>query len=325
MPIKVFIPTKKFKGGPAAFRSRLISVLNRLEEIEIVTDVNNEFDIGLEFIRKTGEYEQPHILRMSSCYYLKKYKPWNNKPIGRAAKKAQHVIFQSKFGYKLCDRVLRLESRGFLRNGYSIIHNGIDLDYIKNIRASSKIESGSIIACARWDANKRLKSMLKGFLSANIKRHLYIVGGFGIESRKDNFRTYKKKYKSKYIHFIGKKINEEIISMMKACDYQIHLSFIDICPNTVIEGLACGLNVLCTNLGGTAELVRDSGVILNVDKFWETKYLKKKMEDLDNIPSSVVAEGIHELLKRKKKADVSVFDINNIAKKYMNVIRKYGT
>lgn len=320
----VFIQTDKFKGGPAVFRSRLISALEKYDDIKVVTDVNSKFDIGLEFIRKTEKYEQPHILRLSSCYYLKGYKPWNNKPIAKSVKKSVHAIFQSKFAYKLCDRVLRLESRDLIKNGYSVVHNGVDLNYIDNIEPDRTIIHGSFVACARWDSNKRIKSMLKGFAEAGLDRHLYVIGDYGVEDRKKDINSLMKKYNSKYIHILGKKSNADVMSIMKACDYQIHLSFIDICPNIVIEGMACGLNVLCTNLGGTPELVKDNGVILNVDEFWDGKYLKKGKDDLDNLKSSKVAKGLHKLLRVKIKPDVSKFDINKVAGKYVKIIRKYG-
>ena len=320
--VRVYIQTEKFKGGPAIFRSRLITTLNKIDDIKVITDVNKKFDIGLEFIRKINKYKQPYILRASSCYYFNKYKPWNNKPIAKAIKNASYSIFQSEFAYKLCNRVLRLESRNLIKNGYKIIYNGVDLDYINSIEPDKNIEPGSFVACARWDGNKRIKSILKGFIKAGIKRHFYVIGDFGIEDRKKSMKALVKKYGSKYVHILGRKSNEETISIMKACDYQIHLSFIDICPNTVIEGLSCGLNVLCANLGGTSELVGKDGVVLNVDKFWDTRYLKKEMDDLDNLKSTIVAKGIHKLLEKKSKPDMSKFDINKVAKQYLQVIRR---
>ena len=208
-----------------------------------------------------------------------------------------------------------------IKNGHTIIYNGIDLDYINNIAPAKDIESGSFVACARWDGNKRIKSILKGFKEAGLKKHLYIIGGFGLEDRKKSIKVLEKKYGSKYIHILGEQSNKKTISIMKACRYQIHLAFIDICPNIVIEGMSCGLNVLCTNLGGTSELVKKNGVILDVDKFWKTKYLKKRMEDLDNLSSTVIAKGIHRLMKIRTKPDVSKFSIDKIANKYIKVIR----
>ena len=94
MSIKVFVETTKSRnGGVDVFRSRLIPQLKRYDDIEIVTDVNKKFDIGFEFIRKIDKYEQPYILRMSSCYYFNKYKPWNNKPIANRLRRLNILSF----------------------------------------------------------------------------------------------------------------------------------------------------------------------------------------------------------------------------------------
>ena len=115
--------------------------------------------------------------------------------------------------------------------------------------------------------------------------------------------------------------SREIISIMKACDYLIHLCHIDSCPNAVIEGLSCGLKVLHTNLGGTKELVKNNGVMLSVDKMWDGRYMKKT--NLDNLNNKEVATGIIELLKLKKeKTNVLNFDINITAQKYLKIIKK---
>lgn len=324
--MKVYIPTKKFKGGPATFRSRLINSLNKIEDIEVIIDEESKFDVGLEFIQKNTSYKKPYILRASSCYYLYKYKLWNNKPIYKSINKSAHTIFQSKFAHMLCNRVLRLEDRGAIKSGHSIIYNGIDLDYIDKIKPNTKVKPGSFVACARWDSNKRPISMIKGFLEADIKRHLYIIGGEGVAVWG---RELGKKYKkNKYIHFLGEKTNAETISIMKSCDYQLHLAFIDICPNSVLEGMACGLNVLCSNLGGTPEIVGDNGIILTLDKLWKSRYLRytedmkhTKRKHFDEANTSVIADGIHRLLKIKSKPNVSGFDINDVARDYVQIMR----
>jgi glycosyltransferase involved in cell wall biosynthesis len=325
--LRVFISTIKFKGGPATFRGRLIASLNKIKDIKVINDEKEKFDIGIEFIRKNSKYSQPYILRASSCYYLYKYKIYNNKPIFKSIKKSVHTIFQSNFAYKLCNKVLSLEDRGAISSGYSIIYNGVDIDYINGIKPKEGIIPGSFVACARWDSNKRPVSMIKGFLEADTKRHLYIIGGEGVNIWG---RELGKKYrKNKYIHFLGEKSNKKTISIMKACDYQIHLAFVDICPNVVLEGLACGLNVLCCNLGGTSEIVGKNGVILNTDKYWKSKYLRytddrshTKRKHLDEVNSTVVAKGIHKLLKNKVKPNMSKFNIDDVAKKYADIIRK---
>ncbi len=89
----------------------------------------------------------------------------------------------------------------------------------------------------------------------------------------------------------------------------------------MIEGLSCGLNVLCSNLGGTRELVKDNGVVLDVDKPWEGKYLSSSVR-LDRLKKDVVSDGIKRLMSIKTRPDVSEFDMSKVAKKYVKIIKK---
>ena len=197
MAIKVFIQTDRFEGGPAIFRSRLISALNNFDDIEVVTDIKKKFDIELAFIRKVFKHKKPYILRVDGCYYEKDRKR-SNIPLVEAILKAEYVIFQSYFSLKLCRHVLGISNKTKEESvDYSVIYNGIDLNYINEIEPAVGIEPGSFISCAGWRPNKRPLSTIKGFLKANIERHLYMIGGSGFVGGKID-----KKYNSKYIHVL---------------------------------------------------------------------------------------------------------------------------
>lgn len=304
MLYKVFINREIGAGGPGIFSNRLIPALNKIEDIEVVTDVKKEFDIGLEFITKKSKYNKPYILRVDGCYY-QEGRESGNRSLIRSIPNAKYIIFQSEFSYNLCKSILDID----LHN-YSIIYNGIDLDYIKSVEPAKNIISGSFVACAGWRDNKRPLSTIKGFLKADTGRHLYMIGS-GIS----------KKYNSKYIHILGEKTEEETIGIMKSCKYLLHLCHIDSCPNVVVEGISCGLNVLCTNLGGTPEIVGNDGVILDVDKMWDGKYLPSTYK-LDSLDLEIVANGVYKLMKIKTFPDTSKFDISNVAGRYADIIRK---
>jgi len=314
MSIRVHIQTEKFKAGPAVFRSRLIEALGKIDDIEVNTKSIDGCDLEIAFIRRIKKHNKPYILRVDGCYY-EKGRESGNRGMLKSMSLASHIIFQSNFALKLCDRVLSKNGISVKNLNHSIIYNGIDGDYINSIKKSKKIEPGSFVACAGWRPNKRPRSMIKGFLKAGTNRHLYIIGGGGLGGNELS-----KKYNSKYVHILGEMSNKKTISIMKACDYLIHLCHIDSCPNAVIEGLSCGLNVLCTNLGGTMELVGPDGVILEVDQFWKGKLLRKM--DLDNVKSSLVAKGVNSLLKIKTKPDVNIFSIDIVVNKYAKLIRK---
>jgi len=317
--VKVFIQTDKFKGGPAVFRSRLISELNKFEDIKVVNNINDKFDIELAFIRKVYKHNKPYILRVDGCYYQGGRKS-GNKALEKAILNSRHTIFQSNFSFELCKRILNINSIVNNESNYSIVYNGIDLNYVSKIKPDKKIKQGSFVACARWRENKRTFSILKGFLKAKTERHLYMIGDIGL-GENSSYKSKLKKYKSEYIHIMGKKSQEETLAILKACDYQIHLCHIDSCPNIVIEGLSCGLNVLCSNLGGTKELVRDNGIVLNVDKMWDGKYLSSSVK-LDGVKKGAVAKGIKKLMDIKTKPDINRFDIKFVVEKYVKIIRE---
>jgi len=319
MSIKVFIQTEKFKGGPAVFRSRIISELNKFDDIEITNSVKDDFDLELAFIRKVYFHDKPYILRVDGCYYQSGRKS-GNKALEKAILRADHIIFQSNFSFDLCNRILNINSVIDGNNNHSIIYNGIDLDYVNGIVKDSSIKPGSFVAAARWRDNKRTFSIIKGFRKAKTGRHLYMIGDIGI-GENASYANKIKKYESEYIHILGHKSQEETISILRACDYQIHLCHIDSCPNIVIEGMSCGLNVLCSNLGGTKELVKNNGVVLNADKMWSGQYLPSSVK-LDSLKKEVVAKGIKKLMKIETKPNPSEFDIKEVAKKYAEIIRK---
>lgn len=305
--LKVFIQKEGYTGGPKNFRDRLRSILRTMPEVKLVDD-GNDFDIELAFIRAKKGHKKPVVLRIDGCYYRKK-DLGNNVSIFDSIARASHVIFQSNFSSQMCRKIMKVEPPS-----WSVIYNGIDQKYIDSIAKDESVEPGSFVACSNtWKRkpNKRPVSTIRGFLEAGTDRHLYVIGKYHSEWPREF---------GSHVHFCGLKSPDKVIAIMKACDYQIHLCHIDSCPNAVVEGLSCGLNVLCTNLGGTPELVRESGVILNIDN-WAFNPLST-FDNLDTLNSKKVAEGISSLLKFQTRANRPDLNIEESAKQYIQVLSK---
>tara|TARA_Y100000310_G_scaffold336092_1_gene419748 strand:- start:2632 stop:3564 length:933 start_codon:yes stop_codon:yes gene_type:complete len=307
--IKLLIQQRKFSGGPAVFRKRITRELEKIPDLKVVYNTHDGFDIELSFIRMLVNHGKPMILRVDGCYYNPNQLGLNN--LTKASmKKAKSIIFQSWASRKMCRRIL-----GFKPKHDDVVYNGINFDEINSIKPDHEIKPGSFMAVAKWRENKRPKSMIRGFNEANTGRHLYVIGdGVSKELRKAN---------SKNIHYLGKLSFKDTISVMKACQYQIHLCQIDSCPNAVVEGIVSGLNVLCTNLGGTKEIVKDNGVVLGVDN-WD--YRPKRMKNVDSIKPQIVADGIRNLMKIKDPPKRDDLNIAITAKNYAEIVRKvyYG-
>jgi len=307
---------KKFSGGPKIFRQRLSDVLEKESKemgIEIVHDPKGKFDIELAFVRNLMQHRKPVILRVDGCYIGGGYEGKNHL-YKEAAKNAKFVIYQSEFSRRMCESIWRIQRPN------TIIHNGINFDELKGIEKDSSIPGGSFVASAIWRKNKRPVSMIQGFIDAGIKNNFYIIGDtYGIPDKYLNrFR------KHKNIHFLGPCDFNRSISIFKACDYQLHLSQIESCPNAVIEGLACGLKILYSNLQGTKEIVpSEDGVMIKTDKW---KFQPTGLGQHDRITSGLVADGIRRLmaLRSEKKTYRPEIDIHNVAKQYIKVIKEHA-
>lgn len=304
--ISVLLEAKKFTGGPNVFKNRLMSAMADHKDVNVISKPKKKhWDIELGFIKFGRKHSKPKVLRLDGCYYRNE-QLGSNGPIRSAIQEADEVIFQSNFSRAMCKQILKIIPR---RD--TVIYNGIDFNWIASIDADKRIEPGSFCASANWRENKRPASMIEGFLEHDLDRKLYIIGGYN--SIPGKFR------KDKRIVCLGSKTTEESIAIMKSCQYQMHLCHIDSCPNSVVEGLACGLNVLCTNLGGTPELVKRDGVILDVDRW---NFVPQPFERLDSLNPKTVASGIEQLLKIKRRSNRPDLKMKNCSNQYVKVLQR---
>jgi len=303
MAIRVLIASKKFKGGPSVFRNRIADALNKRDDIKVVRSTNEKFDLELSVVRHLFEHNKPKVLRVDGCYYTTNHAR-SNRSLSASIKASHTVVFQSYFSKKMCYSILGMKPKR-----RCVIRNGIDFGIVNNIKPRNDIVPGSFVASALWRDTKRPNSIAKGFLEASTSGHLYAIGE----------RFDKRWAGNKNIHVLGKMSFEESMAVMKACEYMIHLCYIDSCPNTVVEGLACGLNVLCTNLGGTRELVEDRGIVLDVDKGGRALQDPRKF---DNLSPKIIANGIHQVMQLPKKPCREELNIKYVAEEYAKVIKR---
>ena len=163
-----------------------------------------------------------------------------------------------------------------------------------------------IICSAKWRAHKRLDCIIQGFLEYdNLDVGLVIIG--------DGFE---KSVKHPNIKYVGKVPEKEMPKYLRGGDAFIHLAWLDHCPNSVVEALACGLPVLCSHNGGTKEIVRSNGIVLKCEEDYEFKKVPLyKPPKCDKI---IVAEGIEDILNWNKPIEVNYLRMEHIAKKYMD-------
>ena len=216
-------------------------------------------------------------------------------------KRGKYLIFQSNF------------CRQFFKNEFGYLPN------------NSVINNGAKIKRSLIDSEK---NQLKKILGKNFKNDYYVVAGRNVPRKRikeivnsfDKINKYKlivlseipnnEKLKNKKIKYIGKLhpfFAREIISNSNAL---IHMDQYDWCPNIVISAIIDKVPIVCSNFGGTCEIVKDNGII--IEEF--AKDLPSNLEAIKLIRSSLFPEELLycalEKLSNKKK-------LENYPRKYL--------
>jgi len=226
----------------------------------------------------------------------------NNVPIAKAIRKADGVVYQSKWARTFVTGMLNVHPRQSC-----VIHNGVDQSTYNTVTVDKRGFDKVFIACAHWRVNKRPKDIIHSFIRANeqsdLKLGLYFVG------------KYKDKVKHPNIIYYGGVGGEELLRLYKSADYMVHICHLDACPNSVVEALSAGCPILSNNIGGTPELTKNDGIILPLDKPFDFKPVKN-MDSVGKVDREVLTEGMLQMTKHEWNVDRPDLDISEAARRY---------
>ncbi len=123
------------------------------------------------------------------------------------------------------------------------------------------------------------------------------------------------------IFYTGHQSQEICKQVFAAADFMIHLSYIDHCPNVVLESLSQETPVICTNSGGTSELLignenNKNGLVLDDVVF------NFELSDYDNPPSipDYDMKKLETFLSSKIVIENSHLDIKLCANSYAKML-----
>tara|TARA_R110000824_G_scaffold25978_4_gene89930 strand:- start:13595 stop:14515 length:921 start_codon:yes stop_codon:yes gene_type:complete len=241
--------------GPNHFANKLVKNLTSLGHV--FYQPGDIPDLHLAFIESvygplTGPDGKtiPLVQRLDGIYFdpTSNYMAENRK-ILNTYMAANGVIFQSNFSKELVTKYF-----GEHKNS-TVIHNGADMDMIKNISPYS-IEHREgyqkIWCCAsHWRPFKRLDENIRYFLEFSGEKDLLLIAGKTEQVVKD----------SKII-YLGNLSVDKLLSVYKASDVLLHLGRYDNCPNVVVDARACGCDIVCSSVGGTKEVAGIGAIVI---------------------------------------------------------------
>lgn len=244
-------------GGPTVFLSRLRDELERSGGIQTATFLDPRSDILLFANKARNPWRKPYVFRVDGFAFdsalTTQETNRRNADIVSGLKNAAGIVFQSHFDQAMVRRFL-----GVPDVPTAVIPNGVQLNVFSPHGDSKRAVLGYqpddlvFITSAKWRAHKRLDAVISTFLqfrSRNPQRcRLIVLGKLDRPYQTDPD-----------IHFAGHIPADDLPDWYRTADLCLFFSWLDHCPNTVVEALACGLPVVCTNQGGTRELIELTG------------------------------------------------------------------
>ncbi len=245
-------------GGHGIFWSRLVKYLETEENILLVDHVLiADIVIGNVRISKSIDHQRPWVIRLDGVHFnaTEDYAK-RNKALAESVSSAEGMIYQSKWGKCMAD-----EYCGESLGETTIIMNGVDSPegWVKNTKIRRKL----IVACSRWGDQrykrkfKRLEQTVESFVKSGLADKGYTLMVLGEHYLPEG--TYSE---CKGVELKGRVHPDEVHDYLSEAVLFMHLSWMDCCPNGVVEALAAEVPVLyCAE--GVGEIVGDAGRKVN--------------------------------------------------------------
>ncbi len=214
----------------------------------------------------------PIVLNQNGVFYPGWYAgDWRsmNAVMARAYHRAYHVFWQSDFSRRAADRFL-----GERHGAGEVLFNAIDTRRFcpaetRAERPFTFLLSGKIDAHLAY----RLEGTIAGLAAARrqgLDARLIIAGWVADAARAAAEATAERLNVAQAIAFTGPYTQEAAPTVYQSADAYVMTKYLDPCPNTVLEAMACGLPVLHSASGGVPELVgAGAGIGLAVPEEWE--------------------------------------------------------
>jgi len=254
-------------SGPNSFATRLIAEL--ASKGHSIVDTYKQSDVSCVFIQSNSYIPESHptVHRLDGIWFKPEQFNTHNVHIKKNYLESTRVIWQSKFDKNMT------EYHWGVRPG-SVINNGIHIK--KVVAANNQIcqirqDYDTIFTCsANWHPQKRLRKNIEAFARISQKisgKSALIVMGSSPDVVVNN----------PDIFYTGSVPHHICLEIFSVSDWMIHLAWLDHCPNTVVEALSQNCPIICTDSGGTHEIVGRSGVVIP-----ENNVYNFELADYDN-------------------------------------------
>lgn len=227
--------------------------------------------------------------------------------------KSEFIIYQSNFCKNCFDNCF-----SSLPNG-KVINNGApELPFkssytSKTLKKINKLFKNNYFTVAgRFTNRKRISEVICEFNESEIG-NLVVLSNVPLKLQFKNERIL-------YLGIINKNTARHIIANSKAL---IHFDKYDWCPNLVIGAIKDGTPIICSNYGGTPEVTKNNGMI--IEEF--PRNLPQNIQGINFVKKSIFPSKLFKdhIISFKRKnflnSETSFYDIKHSALEYIKVAK----
>lgn len=291
--------------GKGMFVQRLIKALEE-KNVEVTSKQYDSADIELGI----GKFMAPkhrvnkRVVRIGPSHFDTNQN-WKqlNKRKAEAVRNSDGVIYQSRWSQNV--------GRIYLGDGKleTVIFNGHP---IVDFPGHRMLLDTAVMSTRKWVSQKRLKNTLQIFRD-NFTGSPYKLMVLG-ECDKKLIR----KFNSDNILIRGPVSQQDVKNVLSHAKFMIHPVWLDACPNSVVEAIAHGCSVLCSDQGGTKEIAISGERI--PEEPWDFKPVN--LNKPPKMDSDIWANAIKYMFNVGFGLTQHHIDINNIADQYIEFFKK---
>jgi len=239
------------RSGPNTFAGRLATVLT--ERGHEIVNYDEDHECVLVFIEPTRQWKKNTrvIQRLDGIWFKPSQFKTHNRLIKWTYENCDEVVWQSNF-----DKNMIVHHWG--EKPGTVIPNGIEADKVEltnsRLKKIRSMHDKVFVCSANWHRQKRLKENIEAYdilRNENENSCLIVMG-----SHPDHILN---RHDIIYTDNIRHDLCLQVYSMS---DAMLHLAWLDHCPNVVVEALSQECPVICTDSGGTSEIVKNSGFVI---------------------------------------------------------------
>lgn len=146
-----------------------------------------------------------------------------------------------------------------------VIPNGVDVDVFRPGPSTYKEEVGAellMVYCGRLDPEKNVGTLLETFRGLGLPpSHKAVIVGGGIE-----YGRLRNRYDAESTIFTGVVSDKDkLIRILQAGDLFVLPSNVEGLPIAMLEGMACGMATIATDVGCNAEALEGAGIVIDPD------------------------------------------------------------